>query len=118
MSTTGVDAAHTFTDVKKSRPILDAATTVIPQARIVSSARRLAFSTHSFVWRAGIEGEVLDSQTGNGLVRSLIVVQEGKHLKCRSTLGTMWSSYSSFGLIALVIDCAGPRERSYCVPLE
>ncbi len=56
-----------ITDAKKSKPILDAATTVIPQARIVSSARRLAFGTHSFVGRAGIEGEVLDSQTGERL---------------------------------------------------
>ena len=56
-----------ITDAKKSKPVLDIVTTVVPKSRVVSSVKRLAFGTHSFVGRAGIEGEVLDSQTGEQL---------------------------------------------------
>lgn len=56
-----------ITDAKKSRPILDTATTFIPQAQIVSAAKRLTLGTHSFVGRAGIEGEIVDSQSGKRL---------------------------------------------------
>jgi len=56
-----------ITDAKQSKPLLDAVTTVIPQARIISAAKRLTFGTNSFVGRGGVEGEVLNSQTGERL---------------------------------------------------
>ncbi|MEC4674927.1 MAG: DUF3313 domain-containing protein [Nitrospirota bacterium] len=52
-----------LTEAQESNVALDLLTTVVPQARIISGARRLAFGTHSFVGKAGIEGELLDAET-------------------------------------------------------
>ncbi len=56
-----------ITDAKKSKLILDAVTNIVPYARAFSVAKRLILGTHSFVGRPGIEGELLDSQTGERL---------------------------------------------------
>ena len=53
-----------LTEAQQSHIVLDVLTTVIPKARIISSAKQLALGTHSWVGKAGIEAELLDAQSG------------------------------------------------------
>ena len=102
-----------ITDAKKSKPVLDTVTTVLPHSRFVSTAKRLTFGTHSFVGRAGIEGEVLDSLTGERLGAMVDRRAGGKTLQgSLNSWDDVEQSFKFLGRIALVIDYAWPRERS------
>ncbi len=104
-----------ITDVKKSRPILDVATTILPQARIVSSAKRLTFGTHSFVGRAGIEGEIVDSQTGERLGAMVDRRAGGKTLQgSRNSWDDVGQSFK-FWAERLGYRICKARGKNYCV---
>lgn len=53
-----------LTDVEHGMPILDAASTVVPMARVASEAKKLATGTQGFVGEASVEVRLVDSQTG------------------------------------------------------
>lgn len=107
-----------ITDAKKSRPVLDTLTTVLPHSRVVSTTKRLTFGTHSFVGRAGIEGELLDSQTGERLGAMVDRRAGGKTLQ--GSLNSWDDVEQSFTFWA---DRFGYRlcmakGKKYCVPPE
>ncbi len=56
-----------LTEAEKSNVYLDIFSTIAPQGRILSSGKKLASGTHSFVGKAGMEGELLDAETGERL---------------------------------------------------
>ena len=107
-----------ITDAKQSKPLLDAVTTVIPQARIISAAKRLTFGTHSFVGRAGIEGEVLDSQTEERLGAMVDRRAGGKTLE--GSLNSWDDVEQSFKFWAerFAYRLCLARGKKYCVPPE
>lgn len=53
-----------LTDVEHGMSILDAASTVVPMARVASEAKKLASGTQGFVGGASVEVRLVDSQTG------------------------------------------------------
>ena len=107
-----------ITDAKPSKPVLDIVTTVVPKSRIVSSVKRLAFGTHSFVGRAGIEGEVLDSQTGERLGAMVDRRAGGKTLE--GSLNSWNDVERSFQFWAdrFAYRLCMARGKKYCVPPE
>lgn len=107
-----------ITDAKKSRPVLDVVTTVLPQPRVVSSAKRLAFGTHSFVGRAGIEGEIIDSQTGERLGAMVDRRAGGKTLQ--GSLNSWDDVEQSFKFWAerFAYRLCMAKGKEYCVPPE
>jgi hypothetical protein len=60
-----------ITDARKSQPVLDFVSTVLPPARLASELGHLATGTHAFVGRAAIELEILDSTSGRRLVAAV-----------------------------------------------
>ena len=60
-----------ITEARKSRPVLDLVTTVVPFGLLASSAKRLVTGTHSFVGGAAIEMEILDSMSGERLMAAV-----------------------------------------------
>jgi Protein of unknown function (DUF3313) len=107
-----------ITDAKKSKPILDTVTTVLPQSRVVSAAKRLAFGTHSFVGRAGIEGELLDSQTGERL--GAMVDRRGGGKTLQGSLHSWDDVEQAFKFWAdrLAYRLCLAKRKLYCVPPE
>jgi hypothetical protein len=57
-----------ITQAKGSTVVLDIASTVLPQVRLISAVKRLAVGTHAFVGEAAVEGEILDAVTGERLM--------------------------------------------------
>ena len=55
-----------ITEADESEPVLDAITTIIPQARLLSGGKYLITGTNSFVGSATVEAEILDAQPGWG----------------------------------------------------
>ncbi len=60
-----------ITEARGSKVLLDLVSTVIPVGRALDTVNRLATGTHSFVGRAGIEGEVLNSLTDERLLAAV-----------------------------------------------
>ncbi len=56
-----------LTEAKKSKVGLNMITTIVPQAHLLSGAKKLATGTNSFVGEASIEGKITDSNTGERL---------------------------------------------------
>ena len=53
-----------LTDVEHGMPVLDAASTVVPMARVASEGKKLATGTQGFVGGASVEVRLVDAQTG------------------------------------------------------
>lgn len=53
-----------LTEAVPSNVGMDVVTTLIPPARLFSDAKGLATGTQAFVGRAGVEGRILDTETG------------------------------------------------------
>lgn len=53
-----------LTDVEHGMPVLDAASTVVPMARVVSETKKLVTGTQAFVGGASVEVRLVDAQTG------------------------------------------------------
>lgn len=107
-----------ITDAKKSKPVLDTVTTVLPHSRVVSTTKRLAFGTHSFVGRAGIEGEILDSQTGERLGAMVDRRAGGKTLQgSLNSWDDVEQSYK-FWAERLGYRLCMAKGKKYCVPPE
>jgi hypothetical protein len=70
-----------ITDVDPSRPAADLVSTVVPFARAVSAARRLATGTSSFVGQAAVEAEMVDSVSGERLMAAVDERAGGKVLR-------------------------------------
>ncbi len=60
-----------ITEARASPVVLDIASTVLPPARLLSAAKKLATGTEAFVGRAAIEVEILDGLTGERLVAAV-----------------------------------------------
>jgi hypothetical protein len=60
-----------ITEARKSKPVLDLATNVLPPAIALSAAQRLVTGTHSFVGKAGVEVEFLDASSGVRLLAAV-----------------------------------------------
>ena len=56
-----------ITEAQKSNVILDVFSTITPQGMILSRGKKLATGTNAFVGKAGMEGELVDSETGERL---------------------------------------------------
>ena len=70
-----------ITEARGSRVVLDVVSTVVPLARVLSAAKKLATGTHAFVGRAGIEVEILDVATGKRLIAAVDERAGGKALR-------------------------------------
>ena len=70
-----------LTEAKKSKVGIDIVTTIVPQAHLMSGAKKLATGTNSFVGEASIEGKVTDSNTGERLAAMMDRRAGGKTLK-------------------------------------
>ena len=70
-----------ITEARGSRGLLDVVATVVPLARVLSAAKKLATGTHAVVGRARIEGEVLDVATGKRLIAAVDERAGGKALR-------------------------------------
>ena len=60
-----------LTGVRPSRPILDTVTTVLPYGLAISAAKRVVTGTPSFVGKATVEAEILDSASGERLMAAV-----------------------------------------------
>lgn len=60
-----------ITEASPSAVLLDAATTVFPQARAASTAAEVATGTSRFTGEASVEGEILDSATDRRLAAAV-----------------------------------------------
>ena len=56
-----------ITEAKKASVGANVVSTVIPQIKLLSGVKKLATGTHMFVGRAAVEGEILDSVSGERL---------------------------------------------------
>ena len=70
-----------ITEAQESNRAMDKLTTILPPALIASQVKRLTSGTHAFVGKAGIEGKITDSQTGELLVAAADRRAGGKGLK-------------------------------------
>jgi hypothetical protein len=60
-----------ITDVVPSNPTMDNVTGILPQARVISAAAKATTGWHLYVGEASMEGEMLDSQTGERLAAAV-----------------------------------------------
>jgi len=60
----GLRLEMALTEAVPSNVGMDVVTTIIPPARLLSGAKGLATGTQAFVGRAGVEGRITDSDTG------------------------------------------------------
>ncbi|MEE8207620.1 MAG: DUF3313 domain-containing protein [Nitrosomonadaceae bacterium] len=70
-----------LTEAKKSKVGMNIITTILPQAYLMSGAKKLATGTHSFVGEASIEGKITDANTGERLAAMMDRRAGGKTLK-------------------------------------
>ena len=70
-----------LTEAKKSKVGLNMITTIIPQAHLMSGAKKLATGTNSFVGEASVEGKITDSNTGEMLAAFVDRRAGGKTLR-------------------------------------
>ena len=77
-----------ITEAAKSWIVLERISAIVPQLRLVSSLKRLATGTHSFVGKAGIEGEIIDSESGERLFAAV------DRRAGANTIRGSWSSWS------------------------
>ena len=70
-----------ITEARKSKVVLDLASTVLPPARLISEVGKLATGTHAFVGRTAIEGEILDAASDERLVAAMDERAGGKALR-------------------------------------
>ena len=107
-----------ITEAQQSKPILDSITTVVPQARLLSGAKRLTFGTNSFVGSASVEAEVTDSQTGEVLVAGVDRRAGGKTLKgVRNSWDDVEISFK-FWADRFAYRLCMAKGKEYCVPPE
>ncbi len=57
-----------ITEARGSNVVLDVVSTVAPPARLISAGTRLVTGTNAFVGKAAVEGEILDSLSGDRLI--------------------------------------------------
>ena len=69
-----------LTDVEHGMPVLDAASTAMPPARVLPEGKKLASGTQSFVGGASVEFRLTDSQTGKLLAAGIDRRAGGKTL--------------------------------------
>jgi hypothetical protein len=69
-----------LTEAGGSNVVLDLVT-ALPGARMLSSGKKLVTGTHAFVGKAGIEGEILDSQSGRRIAAAVDRRAGGKRLR-------------------------------------
>jgi hypothetical protein len=70
-----------LTEAKGSKVVLDTVSTVIPTTRLISTGKKLATGTHSFVGQATAEVEILDSITNRRLAAAVDSRAGGRTLK-------------------------------------
>ena len=107
-----------ITEAEESKPVLDSLTTVVPQARLLSGAKNLAFGTNSFVGSASVEAEITDSQTGEVLVAGVDRRAGGKTLE--GSLSSWDDVEQSFRFWAdrFAWRLCMAKGKKYCVPPE
>ncbi|MEE9214490.1 MAG: DUF3313 family protein, partial [Thermodesulfobacteriota bacterium] len=69
------------TEAGKSNVGLNIFSTIVPQAILLSGAKKLATGTNSFVGAASVEGKITDSNTGEILAAMVDRRAGGKSLK-------------------------------------
>ena len=69
-----------LSDVEHGMPVFDAASTVVPMARVASEGKKLATGTQGFVGGASVEFRLADSQTGKLLAAGIDRRAGGKTL--------------------------------------
>lgn len=70
-----------LTEAGQSNKVLDVASTVLPLSRLLSGTKKLATGTHAFVGKAGIEGMITDSRSGELLAAMVDRRAGGKTLQ-------------------------------------
>ncbi len=70
-----------ITEAGKSNVRLNIFSTIVPQARLLSGAKKLATGTNSFVGAASVKGKITDSNTGEVLAAMVDRRAGGKSLK-------------------------------------
>jgi len=107
-----------ITEAQQSKPFLDSITTVLPQARLLSGAKKLAFGTNSFIGSASVEAKVTDSQTGEVLVAGVDRRAGGKTLE--GSLNSWDDVEQSFKFWAdrFAYRLCMAKGKEYCVPPE
>ncbi len=60
-----------ITDATASKPVLRTVSVVIPQARVLNGAQSLATGTYAFAGNTMVEGQIVDSVTGERLAAAL-----------------------------------------------
>lgn len=60
-----------ITEAEGASVAMDTVSTIIPQARLLSGAKKLATGTHAFVGSAGVEGELVDAVSGERLMAAV-----------------------------------------------
>jgi hypothetical protein len=76
-----------ITEAKGAKVVGNTITTIVPQARMLSTLSGLATNTQVFVGKAAIEGEITDSMSGRRLVAAVDERAGGKTLR---GLGGKW----------------------------
>jgi len=69
-----------LTDVEHGMPFLDTVSTIVPQARLLSTGKKLASGTHAFVGQASVEARLVDSLSGKLLAAGIDRRAGGKKL--------------------------------------
>ncbi|NKB80513.1 MAG: DUF3313 family protein [Nitrospirales bacterium] len=107
-----------LTEAEQSNVVLDMVSTILPQAHLLSGAKKLATGTHSFVGKAGIEAKITDAETGELLVAAVDRRAGGKTLQGSTNSWDdveqafqFWSDRFSYRLCQ-------ERGRGFCVPPE
>lgn len=77
-----------ITEAKRTSVPANVVSTVVPQVKLISGAKKLATGTHLFVGRAAVEDEILDGVTGERL--AAIVDERGGNKTLRGVTSA-WS---------------------------
>jgi len=70
-----------LTEAGSSARVMDILTTYLPPARLISEGKKLATGTHTFVGKAAVEMEIIDSVTNQRLAAAVDKRAGGKHYK-------------------------------------
>ncbi len=107
-----------LTEARQANVVMDTISTVVPVGQLFSGVKKLATGTNTFVGKAGIEGEITDSETGE-----VLAAMVDRRAGAKTLQGTRNSWFHVEQAFQYWSDRFRQRlceERSgqYCVPAE
>ncbi len=100
-----------ITEARKSKVVLNVASTVLPVARLMSELGNLTTGTHAFVGRVAVEAEILDAVSGERLIAAVDERAGSKRLRGSTSA---WSDvYSAFDYWADVLRARLTAMRQF-----